>query len=1516
MSAKIGIKKRIHDYVKKTTALCLAAVIMLGSGYLPVRAHKEENDEHIEITYEVIKKIEGEGDILLSKTEFLEGEEVSFALESKKNYKNSTISCSIIQENSMKLKGSQKREIVLLKQDKKEDLYSFTMPAANVCIHAVFVPEKNIFSDEQTNHEQTGSEKKEKTTATQKTDVQSPLLEADKTINTEEDTEEKKEENRTEDIVEQSEEKKTENAPEQSKEDGAEVPTGERKENVTEDRITEKRETLPDIVLDERPEELTDSSETTEKVLGQKTARGAKGDIGVKQILDYPLNGSGSSYLNYVSPITGDKMRVSLHRTSDDQVAYCLNRTKMSDKDDYNWDYEAVANKDTKYTDLQRNILLSGYPGNSIGALKNMYGISVNARSAEQATQLAIWIGNYMIGETVSLKQAWTAHAPYNTSDYKAAELAKAILTRADHMLEQKLTVSGKLEKEEGEEVTYSFSLTAKAQYYPVTGTLSNLPAGTKISCDSSIICTDQKNLTMNLIDGTAKIYLTFSKYAESAELTLKAKGTIPIPPSYGGILYYENSDTDYQAVVRVKEVKPFYSEQKAAASWTTVPVGWLHLKKTSEDGQKAGFLFHLTGPNQYSKDFTTDGEGKIDFGRLEPGIYTITEKNEDKYVTAQVQTVELKDGDDKTVTFHNVLRKMVINLEKRDSEGGIARGDGSLVGAQYTIYDQTGREVETLTTGIDHKAKSGLLPVGVYTVKETVPSQGYNLDPAVYTVDGTKGDTGLEVCSYEVISKEEVIKGKIKIIKYLENPDSQSSEIIPAKGVQFSYRLNTNPSQKMTITLDEKGIGESEFMPYGIYTLEEENVPKGWKKMLPQTVRIEKEGEVLTYYLLNKVDGADCKIIKKDKDTGKQIAYAGTRFLIRKKDTGEVVSQSITYPVKTKIQEFVTNKEGYLMLPEQLQAGDYLLYELEAPEGYVKEEKPVEFTVPDEASKTIEIIMENAPQRIELEIGKQGALFHDAAEKNIVELEQNKELAEKEEKEDETEQEKNEEVKIQKLVQPVFEEKPLEGVIYELKAMEEICTLDGTCRIPKGTTFKAATDQEGKASFTNLYPGRYELVEKKTLAGFLKDEEPKEVLLTYGDPLVSVKKESLSFNNRQQVPKLDFVKKMETNPYLKSEKPWEEVLFGLYAGKDLKEQLANGEEGAALIKKHTLLDIYRIGENGEGISLYQTHLPYGDYYIEEIKTHPAYVRDTKHYKFEFYFDEKEKEEREIKVTKEPIENRPAEGRLEFTKQEISTGKVIPGCKVEIKDESGKVMVQGTTNSKGEICFERLPIGKYTYREYEAPKGYLIDEKEYPFEIVQDGQIVKAVMENDYIKLSISKQDITTGKELLGAHLILKNEKGEELEDWISKEKPYLVEYLEPGWYELMEITAPDGYEKAETIRFEVKAQGEIQTVVMVDEPKKKDEPDEEATKASTTENTATEDKTVKTTKDSTTEEEKIKKEEKKKEVSKSKKESKGTGKTGDITPIELCIGCMILSLGIGAGILFWKKKKNTSALH
>ena len=91
-------------------------------------------------------------------------------------------------------------------------------------------------------------------------------------------------------------------------------------------------------------------------------------------------------------------------------------------------------------------------------------------------------------------------------------------------------------------------------------------------------------------------------------------------------------------------------------------------------------------------------------------------------------------------------------------------------------------------------------------------------------------------------------------------------------------------------------------------------------------------------------------------------------------------------------------------------------------------------------------------------------------------------------------------------------------------------------------------------------------------------------------------------------------------------------------------------------------------------------------------------------------------------------------------------------------------------------------------------------------------------MKDAYSKVEISKTDITTGEELEGAKLQILNKDGEILEEWVTDGKPHLVEKLPVGEeLTLREITAPEGYEIAEDVKFTLEDTMEIQKVEMKD---------------------------------------------------------------------------------------------------
>lgn len=124
---------------------------------------------------------------------------------------------------------------------------------------------------------------------------------------------------------------------------------------------------------------------------------------------------------------------------------------------------------------------------------------------------------------------------------------------------------------------------------------------------------------------------------------------------------------------------------------------------------------------------------------------------------------------------------------------------------------------------------------------------------------------------------------------------------------------------------------------------------------------------------------------------------------------------------------------------------------------------------------------------------------------------------------------------------------------------------------------------------------------------------------------------------------------------------------------------------------------------------------------------------------------------------------------------------------------------------------------RYILRETLTPKGYATF-KEQLFTVDENDVVLKAVDED--IKVDISKKDITDKKELPGAHLQVKDEKGEIVDSWISTSQEHRISHLEVGKkYILEETLAPNGYEKSERVEFVIKNTGQVQKVIMYDQP-------------------------------------------------------------------------------------------------
>ena len=176
--------------------------------------------------------------------------------------------------------------------------------------------------------------------------------------------------------------------------------------------------------------------------------------------------------------------------------------------------------------------------------------------------------------------------------------------------------------------------------------------------------------------------------------------------------------------------------------------------------------------------------------------------------------------------------------------------------------------------------------------------------------------------------------------------------------------------------------------------------------------------------------------------------------------------------------------------------------------------------------------------------------------------------------------------------------------------------------------------------------------------------------------------------------------------------------------------------------------------------------------------------------------------------------------KVEVSKKDATTGEELPGAHLVLKDSKGKEVeswVSGNTPHK----IVGLKPGKYTLTETIAPEGYVLSTDTVTFTVEKDGSVKEPVIMKNYPQAPksfyVSKQDATTGEELPGAYLEIRDENGEIVEAWISGDTPHRVEGLKPGKYTLTETIAPDGYELSkETVEFIVKEDGTVDGMVIM----------------------------------------------------------------------------------------------------
>ena len=755
---------------------------------------------------------------------------------------------------------------------------------------------------------------------------------------------------------------------------------------------------------------------------------------------------------------------------------------------------------------------------------------------------------------------------------------------------------------------------------------------------------------------------------------------------------------------------------------------GNLKLVKTSEDGNVANIEFIVKGEN-FNKTVKTNSKGEFKLTDLVPGTYTVTENTEGKYAKQNSKTVKVESGKTATVSFANILQKWSLTVTKTDAETKTAQGNATLAGAVYGIYNN-GKLVDKYTTD-----KNGSFTTSYYVcgdnwiLKEIEPSEGYLLDETEYHIGAEAKNYTVENNSISMSVTEDITKGKISIIKHTD--DGSTKIETPEKGAEFQVYLKSSGSyskaketERDTLLCDEYGFAETKDLPYGTYTVHQTKGWDGTEFIKDFDVFINENGKTYKYLINNAGLESYVKIVKVDSETGKQIPYAGAGFQIYN-PKGELVTMKYTYPTVTKIDTFYTNEEGCLITPETLPYGKgYSIVEVQALYGYILDSTPVYFDITAENTSEengvtiVKTEKKNTPQKGTITVEKTGEIFSNVTAIGGGYTDEN-----------------GNDIALPTIYQPEYSVSGLSGAVFEIYADEDITTPDGTVRVKKDTLVATLkTNEKGTATSNELYLGKYRVVETVAPNGTVLNKTVNHIELTYAGQNEKVTNTSTSFVNERQKVEIDLLKILEQDETfgIGNGNEIKSVSFGLYADEDIKA--SNG----TVIPKDGLVEIITCDENGK--ATFATDLPFGGYYVKEIKTDIHYILSDEKYPVVFEYVGQNIATVNITVNNgEPIRNELAYGTIKGLKIDRETGENISGAlfglfstdETEFTEENSILTAKSDEN--GVFEFFNIPYGQYIVCELRPAEGYLPNAETYPVTVSKNDEVIEITVENDKI---------------------------------------------------------------------------------------------------------------------------------------------------------------------------------------
>lgn len=852
-----------------------------------------------------------------------------------------------------------------------------------------------------------------------------------------------------------------------------------------------------------------------------------------------------------------------------------------------------------------------------------------------------------------------------------------------------------------------------------------------------------------------------------------------------------------------------------------------------------------------------------------------------------------------------NHYKKATIDVVKIDkySSDKKAHGDASLDEAEFqlyadatcankaTVYDANGTaKIAGSYTVKNEKLVTDYLRSGcTYYLKEIKAPKGYTLSndilPIYVDCTGVTAEYTSDIATKEYGNNP--ILGKVAIQKYYS--DGQTGILNYEAKTTFQVYFTKKGSydacddyERATITTDENGYAITPNLYYGEYTVHQVDSGDVDAALVDDfPVEVTENGKTYTYPMDNLIFKAYLRILKKDGNTEKQVLKPGTTYQIYKvTDEGEELVEQIYSDgnKKTTINQFITDETGEVMTVKELKSRTYRIYETDSATGLHITEKYIEVTINSKADNyesytdeegythaIVTVTYTNEETYGKLKLYKTGEMLTGYEDGKFI-----------------------------------YEKRFLKGVVFEITAAEDIVTQDnqGTHWYDKGdlvatiTTGEGAeyikecknitgytVDEDGKV-IVQLPLGKYHVKEKKTLYGYVLPDAGWDVEFTWDNKDEEYVLNATDVTDKNGILHVENTRAKAAVSLLKSDAATKQAVsgaeFGFYTKHDIYNvdgekiveagtklgTVVTDEDGKAVIDMDLPLmsEGYQVATNSAVATETAITLNSGDYYFKELSVSGSYYLDETDHPVHLEYQNENTEVISVGVEIENTQTTTIVSKLSVTNSEE-----LAGCKMQIADNEGNVIVSWVSGNKDSIqlnekldtmgyCNVSVTLDEkgnlqingllhdttYVLIENRPADGFVtadsisfqlieVENKQTLVSVVtgedmavQQDNIVRMV--DDTTKIRIIKLAEDTGEGMRGAKFEVYDSNNEKVLEFTSVEDGYdITGKLTVGeTYTFKEVEAPKGYKLAKPVKYTIEDTAELQTISITDKKQPK----------------------------------------------------------------------------------------------